>query len=60
MCSCKNKLTNKQPARVKQVVKNVSPRDFSTSEPKPSTTQAPATHVVRNIKRGRVVTRRPI
>ena len=61
MCSCKNKISNKQPARVKQVVKSVTPRTFSSEKPTESTTKAPeTTRVVRNIQRRRVVTRRPI
>lgn len=66
MCNCKTShVGNKQPAKVKQVVKSVPlgrPATVS-SEPKrqaATTPVTPVTHVARNIRRTRVIARRPI
>lgn len=52
-CGCKNRSKNKQPAAVKQVVKNVAARKPETTTPTTVTRKVTTT-------RRRVVVRRPI
>ena len=60
MCSCKNSLSNRQPAAVKQVVKWSAPRTndivASSAPKKPTSTVTAKTSVTRR----RTVIRRPI